>query len=123
MKRRYVKLIGIPILILSGKMAVSSELSDGLVDPTRPLDYRETSSQSVQTDLVLTSVMITGEVRMAVINGERVVENQMIGGAEVVSIQPGRVIVHQGDRRQELKVHKSSVKQSTDKLSTGRSRL
>ena len=116
MKNRCINLIAIPILVLSGNMISSAESRD-LVDPTRPLDYIAAPQQSRKIDLVLTSVVITGSIRSAVINGERVVENQLIGGAEVISIQPGRVILRKGELSQELKVHQSNVKRIIQKSS------
>ena len=97
------------ILAASVSMTAMAGSPDDLLDPTRPLDYR-LPSQTVKSGLVLTSVLITQASRQAVINGEHVVENQQIGDVEVISIQPGRVIVRRGDRNEELKVHQNNVK-------------
>lgn len=106
------------MLMLSASLIVCADVPDGLVDPTRPLTYTEGSLYSLQqglvTDFVLTSVIIRKNVRAAVINGERVVENQMVGGAMVISIRPGQVTLHQGDQRLELNVHHANVRQATD---------
>ena len=99
------------MLILLGSLTATAEIADGLVDPMRPLEFTAAPGQHIGTDLVLTSVMVKGTIKTAVINGERVRERQLVDGAEVISIQPGRVIVRQGNRKQELKVHQSNVKQ------------
>ncbi len=104
--------LSILVLTLSANIPALAELAGGLVDPTRPLDYVAGTGESAQTNLVLTSVMIMGNTRTAVINGERVEERQRVGGAEVISIRPGRVILRQGGHRQELKVHSGGVKKS-----------
>ena len=98
------------MLLLSGNIMTYAELPTGLVDPTRPLSYVQPSQQQNQ-NWVLSSVLITASSKVAVINGNRVLEKQIIDGAEVVSIQPGRVVLQQGDQRQTLKVHSDSVKQ------------
>ena len=113
---------GILMLGVSGSMNLVAELPDSLVDPTRPLGDL-TKWSIAPSDLVLTSVMITGKKRVAVINGEQMLEGQEIGGAEVVSIQPGKVILLRGDRSEELKVHQYDVKRSTIEQSKKKSRL
>lgn len=110
------------MIIVSGNVTLAAELPDGLVDPTRPLGNL-TTWQTVSSELVLTSVMITKKQRVAVINGEHVLEGQEIDGAEVVSIQPGRVILLRGDHSQELKVHQYNVKHSASEQSVKKSRL
>jgi len=102
---------GILMLGVSGSMNAAAELPGNLVDPTRPLGDL-TTWQIPPSDLILTSVMITKKKRVAVINGEQIVEGQNIGGAEVVSIQPGRVMLRRGNRSEELKVHQYDVKRS-----------
>ena len=106
------------MVMLSVSLIVSADFPDDLVDPTRPLTYTEGPLYSLQqglaTDFVLTSVIIRKNVRAAVINGERVVENQMVGGAMVISIRPGQVTLHRGDQRLELNVHHANVKQAAD---------
>ena len=113
---------GILMLGVSASMIVMAELPGSLVDPTRPLGDL-TTSHIAPSEFVLTSVMITGKKRVAVINGEQMLEGQEIGGAEVVSIQPGKVILLRGDRSEELKVHQYDVKRSTIEQSKKKSRL
>ena len=94
---------------VSVSMIAAGERSNDLVDPTRPLGILS-STREVESDLVLTSVWIGKDSRVAIINGERVFVNQMIDGAEVVSIQPGRVILRRGNSSEELKVHQDNFK-------------
>ena len=97
------------VLALSSSLAIAAELPGGLVDPTRPLGDL-TTWHVAKSDLILTSVIITGKKKVAVINGQQISEGQVVGGAEVVSIHPGRVILLRGDRAEELKVHQYDVK-------------
>ena len=110
------------MMTASGGLVVASEMPDNLVDPTRPLGDLSTS-HIAPSDLVVTSVMITEKRRVAVINGEQVSEGQEIGGAKVVGIQPGKVILLRAGRSEELKVHQHAVKHLTDHRSTNKSRL
>ena len=103
-------LIVVLILALSAKITVFAATQDGLKDPTRPLGFIESEQAGPQTEFVLNSVTITGTGRTAVINGQRVDENQMVNGAEVVSIEPGRVVLKVEGRHQELKVHPTRIR-------------
>lgn len=131
MKTRHLSLsvslcvsLSIPLLILPARVAVAAELPYGLMDPTRPLEYTVPSTQQhLQSDLVLTSVLINGEIKIAVINGERLMEGQLVDGARIISIQPGRAILRKGNRNRELKVHQSNVRQLARESSTRRSNL
>jgi MSHA biogenesis protein MshK len=103
---------------------MAAELPYGLTDPTRPLEYTAASTpQHLQSDLVLTSVVISGETKTAVINGERLSEGQSVDGARIISIQPGRAILRKGNRTRELKVHQSNVRQLATKSSKRRPSL
>lgn len=101
--------IGLQTVVLSFGMTAVAALPDGLTDPTRPLGF-VTTHQREPSDLVLTSIMITEKNRIAVINGERVEENQEIGDARAIRILPGRVILRRGDRDEELKLFQTDVK-------------
>lgn len=103
-------------------MSLASESFSNIADPTRPLGNL-TRHDNPRSALLLTSVMITDKKRVAVINGEKVVEGQEIGGAEVISIQQGKVILLRGDLREELKVHQSDVKHLAKEKSNNKLRL
>ena len=98
-------------LALLACLTVSAEPKE-LTDPTRPLGFVIIGNE-VQSDLVLTSTMINSNRRVAVINGERIEENQKFGNAQALKILPGRVILRIGDHRQELKLHNTKIKQPT----------
>lgn len=112
MRTSFILRACILMIAVSASMFVAAASPVDLVDPTRPLGYL-TPDLTVQSDLVLSSVMITQSSRLAVINGQRVVEGQLIGDAKVISIKPGRVILRRGDRNLELKVHQNNVKHLT----------
>jgi hypothetical protein len=100
------------ILALSANITVFAAAQDDLKDPTRPLGFIESEHAGVQTEFVLNSVIVTDTGRTAVINGTRVNEKQMVNGAEVISIESGRVVMKIEGRLQELKVHSTRVRTS-----------
>lgn len=90
---------------------------DGLKDPTRPLGFVASEKAGVQTEFVLNSVIVTDAGSTAVINGTRVNEKQMVNGAEVISIESGRVVLKIEGRLQELKVHSTRIRTSDNNSS------
>ncbi|BFM16975.1 hypothetical protein R50073_31580 [Maricurvus nonylphenolicus] len=69
-------------------------------DPTKPLRFKaETEGLA---SLSLHSVLISEDRKFAVINGKQVKEQDVINGARVVKIQPGRVRVLINGKEQEL---------------------
>lgn len=69
-------------------------------DPTQPLRFKaETDGLA---SLSLHSVLISEDRKFAVINGKQVKEQDVINGARVIKIQPGRVRVNINGKEQEL---------------------
>ena len=69
--------------------------AENLPDPTRPLEY--TGPVRQQEALQLNSILISGERKVAVINGVQLSENQWLGDKRVIRIQSNQVtLVHQG---------------------------
>ncbi len=76
----------------SGSLAMAGEL----VDPTRPPDLLPVSVDDPTGSggaFVLNSLLISPHRRIAIINGTRVKEGDQIGGAEVVEITAGGVLL------------------------------
>ena len=83
-------------------------------DPTRPIDYKPAATETGQrSDLTLQSLLISKQRKRAVINGRRVTEGDRIGGAKVVAISTGGVIIERNGKRRTLKINNSSVKRAT----------
>jgi len=83
-------------LVLLPTAASSAELSD----PTRP-GYVTGSAQDVGAPaaaLTLSAVFISGDTRIAVVNGRRVRIGETVGGALVRGIERDRVSFTRGDR-------------------------
>lgn len=88
-----------------------------LQDPTKPLSYK--SMVLTATSYNLQSILMGRERKLAVINGQRMHENQVInnsGGVEVIKIESYRVLLQQGEKRWALTLRESSlVKKTTTK--------
>lgn len=77
--------------------------AEQLLDPTRPLDYRQSSRSEVP--LNLNSILIGKGRRIAVINGQQMAEREQRGDIYVLRILPNRVIVRRNDKQIELELH------------------
>jgi len=77
-----------------------------LDDPTKPPFYSaenaEIESEEATLELVLSSILISSDRRLAVINGQILKRNELIDGARVVSIEAGRVLLDNAGERIEL---------------------
>lgn len=98
------------ILVLLTGLSGTASGSELHKDPTRPLDYRV----SVTTvELSLNAILHGGERRLAVINGQRLREGEVIansGGIRVVSINDEAVLVDRSGRQWRLKLNNESVR-------------
>lgn len=76
--------------------------AEPLKDPTRPPNHRNSSTSTSGTKAaprwVLSSTLIAPARRMATINGKTVGVGQKIGGARVVTIDPSRVALRDGNK-------------------------
>jgi len=87
------KILGICIsIVLSG----AAWANESLPDPTRPLEYSGVRQAQPQ-QLVLNSILISGERKIAVINGQQLIESQWIADKQVIRIHSDSVTLrHQG---------------------------
>lgn len=75
-------------------------VADKLIDPTQPLFGAGSSSGSTEKALILESILIAGDRKVAVINGQSVTEGQTVSAAKVKKILPGKVFVlHHGKQK------------------------
>lgn len=88
---------------------VSAQSAKVLRDPTLPLTgvSRVVSTAKLQ----LHSVLISENRRIAIINGRQVKESDVIQGAKVVRILPGKVIVRQNGKNATLTLGQPIKKQ------------
>jgi MSHA biogenesis protein MshK len=90
-----VLVMGLGLGLASALPARAADVFDGLPDPTRPsstLGGGDGVATSVH-GLVLQSVLIAPQRRLAVINGQTLAVGERIGDATVVAIQPHEVVV------------------------------
>lgn len=91
-------------------------VANALRDPTRPLGYEK---KAVEESYRLQSVLIGGNRKLAVINGERLKEEQTIShsnGVKVIKIEPYRVLLQRGEKRWALILRDSgSMKNTAEK--------
>ena len=83
-----------------------------LDDPTKPAFHpaanaplvvnEEVGSEEATRELALSSILISSNRRVAVINGQIVKRDELIEGGRVVSIEPGRVVLDDAGEKIEL---------------------
>jgi hypothetical protein len=124
--RRYSAHIVIALSVaVAAHNARAAEIDEELVDPTRPLvlpvvqgadDDDEGGGfgfglfDEVFTTYELSSVLIRGDVRIAVINGERVRVGEKVGSARVTAIESDSVRLNVDGNIQTLELYKNSIK-------------
>ena len=73
-----------------------------LQDPTRPPDYQSVATQNkvpVSNGWILSSILISPERRVAIINGTAVQVGDMVGDIRVISIDTAEVLIQQGNKQ------------------------
>ncbi|HSX83959.1 MAG TPA: hypothetical protein VLE50_01075 [Cellvibrio sp.] len=93
-------------------LAAASLADERLRDPTQPLSY-SVSGPKAQT-LVLNSILISSERKLAIINGQTLRENDVISGSNGVRIKhisANEVQLQQGTRQWKLSLNTTSVRQ------------
>ncbi|MFT5321217.1 MAG: hypothetical protein ACI934_001365 [Pseudohongiellaceae bacterium] len=98
----------------------NAELVNGeeMVDPTAPFFLRANGDAAIaNTSLITTfdnyevsSILIRSNLKMAIINSQRVSEGDRVGNAEVVNIESNVVTINLDGELKELKLHGGSVK-------------
>lgn len=109
MSRITVLFLALSVLLAPG---VAGAQSDNLQDPTRPLSYR---AGSAPVELELNSILVGGERKLAVINGQQLRENDVLsgsGGIRLRRIEPQAVVLQQGDKVWRLRLAGSAVRRT-----------
>ena len=105
MKRPRIELAALLAVMLSAPAC-----AEGLTDPTRPpsgFDVTASSAKSGEaapSPLVLESVLIYPDSRIAIISGERLALGQKIRGLRLVKIADTEVVLLDGGERRTLKL-------------------
>jgi MSHA biogenesis protein MshK len=106
------------LLILSTASALAQEGVIKERDPTRPLGYQKVSGKTGsvrESELRLSSVLISAQRKLAIINGQSLSEGQVIpdsNGVSLVSIHSQGVVVQQAGRRWELRLAPRIIKKN-----------
>lgn len=77
-------------------------------DPTRPPGYGERHAKKISFQL--DSVLVSETRKVAIVNGQSVVEGDRIGDAKVISISKQKVRLNKGGNVIELKPKRVSVR-------------
>lgn len=103
--REHYRHIQIGLLLLVNVVSLPALAMD---DPTEP-PFRSPSSMpviegeaEVVPELALSSILISSDRRVAVINGQILKRNELIQGVRVVAIEPGRVLLDNAGKKIEL---------------------
>jgi MSHA biogenesis protein MshK len=85
-----------------------------LHDPTRPTDPADYFGSGTRTNSAwaLQSILSSPDRRIAIINGTRVKEGDLIGSAKVISINESNVVLNTGGQRFTLRLLPPSIKVS-----------
>lgn len=100
-------------LVLAVNAAAALVDGEELIDPTAPflLDMENTGTQPVANVFArfnnydVSSILIRENLRIAVINSQRVREGEFIGNARVVSIEEGEVTIDLDGQTRVLSLH------------------
>jgi hypothetical protein len=105
-------------LMLLG-LGVCSPVSgrEPLADPTRPAaTFGPVAGAAAEKPAkwLLSSTLIAAQRRIAVINGQAVQVGQIIDGAELLAVEPGRALLRRAGQTMELKLMPGTVKQAVE---------
>jgi len=102
-------------------LALPARAGEALADPTAPPPPAAADPSPLASDAVeparalqLQSVLISGERRIAVIDGERVRVGDRVAGAEVVAIEPSEVWLESAAGGIRLPLRRARVKARAD---------
>lgn len=103
-------------LLLLSAIFFSAMVHAQAQDPTRPLGQAGVVSGAALSEregLQLTSILISADRKLAIINGQTLQENQTIAGvgAQVKKIDADAVTLQQGNRIWRLSLYKTNIRQ------------
>lgn len=99
------------LLTLGAGLTLASGVA-ALADPTAPSPRGQATGPGSDTGSGLTWTRVTENRREAVINGVRVTEGDRLGGARILRILHGEVVLEQASGRRTLRLQPSRIKQA-----------
>lgn len=105
--------------IAGASLDAGAARGEWLPDPTRPPAValpdasKKTDAGSADKTLDLTAVLIADGRRLAIINGERVHENDTIDAARVIRIDPGRVHLERQGKLIEIELIRTRINEKS----------
>jgi MSHA biogenesis protein MshK len=112
------------VLLLLCAAGTASAQREALVDPTRPpvaVSEPTEKEQAAPAGPQLQSVLISPTRRVAVISGNTVMQGGKYGGATVVAISEGTVLLRYADRKETLHLLPGVVKRERQTESAAQS--
>lgn len=109
MYKRPILLLALLLLVL----AAFAESGEQGRDPTEPLDYHKPVAKPAAVKLHLSSVLISDQRKLAIINGHSLREGQIIpqsNGVKLMRIDSQGVVVADGGRQKVLRLAPSVIK-------------
>lgn len=104
------------VLLLTGLATVQAQTGTFLVDPTAPLQVAPAGTaaagQTGTGSFELSSILIRGDDRIAVINSSRVRVGDTLGLALVQQIEPDAVVLNVAGESRRIRLYGSSVRSS-----------
>lgn len=94
-------------------LVCASTFADDLRDPTRPLRFvQAVNSDGQEIKLELNSILVGPNRKIAIINGQSLVQGQKLKGTnyQLISIQKNSVTLTSGEARRTLTMVESRVK-------------
>ena len=107
-KQLLALLLFLPLTLLAAEPDKSELLQR---DPTKPLNF-QAAAQSQQVKLVLSSILISGARKQAIINGQSLIEGQRLAASQftLVAIAADRIALSDGKNRRTLYLAPQVVK-------------
>ena len=115
------------LMLLSGALCAQPIhdtvlMADQLVNPTLPFKHTRPESASLasqeeradQAALVVNSILIRSNLRLAVINSQRLEVGDLIDEAHVLAIEPGYVLLEQAGEVKQLELHPASLRKAVE---------
>ncbi|HWV16063.1 MAG TPA: general secretion pathway protein GspB [Cellvibrio sp.] len=91
-----------------------SQISAATLDPTRPLGYEQSpaNEKSVQQTIVLNSILISRDRKLAIINGQQLREGQSVKGVDVQlkRIDADSVVLQQGGKVWRVSLNTTTIR-------------
>ena len=116
MKNTACCLLGVSVCVFAGTIYAQTNSLENAADPTRPLGYAHTAGVGMVGEQVesirLSSILISSDRKVAIINGQALRENQIIKnvGAKVKKIEADSVTLQQENKTWRVLLNKTVVR-------------